>query len=170
MTADEPTTARDDWTCGHGFTKSEHWVDGYYSCPHFRSAPAAEADNAGEERSCCGGTRRHRVGCDPNRGNRAVPLSTISAADLLAPDDPRPAVSPGGLADDLREQAIALLSELFGRFPRSGETLAEVSEAQIARLTPLLADQQAVQRVRDAVTQAGPMMPRAVVRRALEGT
>jgi len=41
----------DNWTCSHGHVKAEHWVDGYYSCPHFRAPAAPTVPSADAMRS-----------------------------------------------------------------------------------------------------------------------
>jgi hypothetical protein len=84
-----------------------------------------------------------------------------------------PAASPG--AGDTEQGEDGALY----RLGRLGYAIAQILEIdptddRITRLlagplAPLLAAQEAVQRVRGKVAQAGPMMPRAVVRRALDG-
>jgi hypothetical protein len=105
MTADEPTTGRDETCrCGHGPDRHLPHVaefqdpcsggtPGFCGCTGFRPAPTAEADNAGEDSDfmppICPDCR------DNDDGSR-----TCDPALTLCPLHSRPAVSPGGQAGE----------------------------------------------------------------------
>jgi hypothetical protein len=139
---------------------------------------------AGRDDNGTGSIARARMLADAVLAGPLAPLLTVAenATEPAAEEHSgRRNAREGHNTEDALREALVLATLRHWRTPTSGCDCGQVglglswsehiadAVLSLPEMQTLLAAQEAVQRVRGEAAQAGPMMPRAVVRRALDG-